>query len=98
MSHVHSLISSAPPAGCLAALAAMRDRADSSDMLAGIAVPTLVVVGAEDALISVASHQRLAESTAAAKIEVVPAAGHLTPVEQGEAFNQILAGFLKSID
>ena len=44
------MMAGTPPAGMIAALAAMRGRADSTDLLGKIAVPTLVVAGSRDAL------------------------------------------------
>ena len=40
---VHTMIKNAPPPGVIGALKAMRDRADSTDLLETITVPTLVV-------------------------------------------------------
>jgi len=69
------------------ALAAMMDRADSTDLLATVRVPTLVVVGDEDALTPPALSQDMAEAVSGARLVRVPAAGHLSNLEQPHAFN-----------
>jgi len=95
--HVRSMIAGTRPEGATAALAAMRDRADAGERLGTIRVPVLVVVGAEDALIPPAIQIELARRIPGARLEVVPGAGHLTPLEQPEEFNRLLTDFLESM-
>jgi len=95
--HLRSMIAETRPEGATAALAAMRDRFDASELLSEIRVPALVVVGAEDAIIPPQTQIDLARRIPGARLEVVPGAGHLTPLEQPEAFNRLLADFLESV-
>lgn len=83
--------------GVVAALAAMRDRADSRELLAGIGVPTLVVGGAEDALTPPAVMRALTDGIAGAQFVAVPAAGHVAPLEQPLAVNRVLSDFLEGL-
>ena len=87
-------LSDNPPAGFVGALAAMRDRPDSEPDLAGIDVPTLVVVGAQDTLsppeVARIMHGAIPGSTLA----VLPGAGHLSNLEASEAFNTAVTRFL----
>ena len=83
--------------GIVAALAAMRDRADSRDLLAGIGVPTIVVGGAEDALTPSDVMQALADGIPGARFVAIPAAGHLAPLEQPLAVNRVLSDFLDAL-
>jgi pimeloyl-ACP methyl ester carboxylesterase len=83
--------------GIVAALGAMRDRADSRELLAGIGVPTLVVGGAEDALTPPDVMQALADGIPGARFVAIPAAGHLAPLEQPLAVNRVLADFLDAL-
>jgi pimeloyl-ACP methyl ester carboxylesterase len=83
--------------GIVAALGAMRDRADSRELLAGIGVPTLVVGGAEDALTPPDVMQALADGIPGARFVAIPAAGHLAPLEQPLAVNRVLAEFLDAL-
>jgi pimeloyl-ACP methyl ester carboxylesterase len=69
-------------------------RPDSTPLLAGLHVPTLILVGEEDAVtppqVSEAMHERIAGS----EIVVIRGAGHLSNLEQPAAFNDALARFL----
>jgi YbgC/YbaW family acyl-CoA thioester hydrolase len=95
--HVRTMIADTPPEGATAALAAMRDRTDANDWLGQTRVPTLVVVGEQDAIIAPATQIEMARRITGARLEVIPGAGHLTPLEQPEAFNRVLTEFLESV-
>jgi 3-oxoadipate enol-lactonase len=77
-------------AGCCAAL---RD-ADQRDELHRIAVPTLVITGAQDAAASPAVAQALSAAIAGSRVAVIDGAAHLSNLEQPEAFNRLIAEFL----
>jgi len=92
---VRSMMSSAPPAGVLGALAAMRDRPDSTELLPSLAgVPTLVLVGAEDRLTPPRDAEAMAKAIPGARLALIPEAGHLAPLEQPAVFNGHLRSFL----
>jgi len=63
------------------------------DSLPTIAVPTLVVVGADDAPFLAASDYMAAKIPGARKV-VIPGAGHAANIDQPEAFNAAVLGFL----
>jgi pimeloyl-ACP methyl ester carboxylesterase len=96
LGHVRSMIDETRAEGALVAIAGLRDRKDSTDLLASVDVPTLVIAGEEDAIIPV-DVQRALTRIPGATMEVIPGAGHLTPVEQPEAFNRAVSTFLGSI-
>ncbi|HEY3357103.1 MAG TPA: alpha/beta fold hydrolase [Polyangia bacterium] len=73
------------PRGVAATLLGMMDRPDSTPTLPTITVPTLIVVGTEDALTGPAVAREMAEAIPNARIAEIDQAGHLTPVEQPEA-------------
>jgi pimeloyl-ACP methyl ester carboxylesterase len=73
---------------------AMRDRADSTPMLASISIPTLVIQGKEEALLPAGSGQALADAIPGANLETVPGAGHFAPIENPEDFNAPVRTFL----
>ena len=81
--------------GVVGALAAMRDRADSTSDLPEIDVPALVIHGAEDQLIPIAEAELLAGSLPDAELVIVPGAGHLPNMEQPDVFNDAVRGFLE---
>ncbi|WP_161967203.1 alpha/beta fold hydrolase [Fimbriiglobus ruber] len=83
--------------GVAAALVALRDRPDATPNLASINVPTLVIVGAEDVLTPPDVARELAAAIPGAKLEVVPAAGHLSNLEAPDEFNAIVQRFLTTV-
>jgi len=83
--------------GVIGALEAMRDRNDSRQQLSSIDVPTLVVAGKEDRLISVQASQELAAAIPGAQFTVIAEAGHLTPMEQPISTGRVIRQFLDSI-
>jgi 3-oxoadipate enol-lactonase len=91
------LMESAPAAGVLAALEAIRDRPDSMATLAAAVVPTLVVCGAEDALIPPRHSEALCYAVPGARLVLIPGAAHLPNYEQPEAFQRAVRDFLPSV-
>jgi 3-oxoadipate enol-lactonase len=79
--------------GIVNALKALRDRPDAGPGLDKIAVPVLVLVGAEDALTPPALSQDLAVRIRGS-LEVIPGAGHLSNLERPNLFNHAVRGFL----
>ena len=69
--------------------------ADQRDRAAAIDVPTLVLVGDEDVITPAALSEQLAALIPGAKLAIIPGAGHLTNLEQPEAFNAAIEGFLR---
>ena len=83
--------------GLIAALAALRDRPDSTPGLADISVPTLVIVGDEDSVTPPPDSRKLVDTIPGARLEVLPSAGHLSNLETPDAFNTAVRSFLGSI-
>ncbi len=95
---IRRMMESTPVAGILGAIGALRDRPDSTPLLAGLAgVPTLVMVGEEDRITPKEQAQRMADAIRGARLAVVPGAGHLPPVERPEAATAVLAEFLAEL-
>ncbi|HZS42215.1 MAG TPA: alpha/beta fold hydrolase [Polyangia bacterium] len=91
---VRALGASQAPEAIAAALAAMRDRPDRSAELARIDCPTLVLVGADDALTPPAEARALAAAIRGARLVEIGAAGHLSNLEAPAAFHDALTQFL----
>lgn len=91
---LRQLIEAATPQGIAAASRGMALRADSSDLLASINVPTLVISGEQDALIPPAAAQEYAARIPNAQFVTIPLAGHVSNLEQPTAFLQAVSGFL----
>lgn len=79
-----------------AAARGMAARADSTTLLPNIDCPCLVVVGEHDVISSPEEMRQIAAAVPGARFEVIPAAGHMAPTEQPDAFNQILESFLSA--
>ena len=88
------VIVSTQPGAIAAAQRGMALRPDSTALLPTIRVPTLVVVGAEDAISPVAEMRGMAAAIPGAEFVVVPDAGHMAPLENPAAFNVALEKFL----
>jgi pimeloyl-ACP methyl ester carboxylesterase len=73
---------------------AIMGRIDSRPGLAAIAVPTLVICGAEDTLTPPALAEEMAQGIPGAELLIVPGAGHLAPLERPEAVNRALIEWL----
>ena len=83
--------------GIIAALKALRDRSDSTEILSEIEVPTLVIVGAEDIVTPPALSEAMAKALPEATLEVIPEAGHLSNMEQPAAFTAAVRKWLATI-
>ncbi|PYO15583.1 MAG: hypothetical protein DMD31_04800 [Gemmatimonadetes bacterium] len=83
--------------GLVGALRALRDRPDSTATLRQIRVPALVLVGSEDQIAPPAGAQEMAARIPNAQFQVVPAAGHLAPLEQPLVTTRLIADFLSSL-
>jgi 3-oxoadipate enol-lactonase len=94
---VRQMIEAATVQGIAAASRGMAKRADSTDLLARIACPTLVIVGEQDALTPPSVAQEYASQIPGAQLVVITNAGHLSNLEQPEAFLQAVRGFLGSM-
>ena len=76
---------------------AMAARADSTDLLAAITVPTLVVVGEQDVITPPEEVEAMAAAVPGAVVRLFPAAGHLTPLEAPERFNAAVRSLLSRL-
>ena len=68
---------------------------DYLDDLKAIKVPTLYVVGADDAGATPATMRDMADRTPGSAYAEIPAAAHISNMEQPAAFNAAIAGFLR---
>jgi pimeloyl-ACP methyl ester carboxylesterase len=90
-------MASAPPMGVAAALRAMAARTDSTPLLSRIDVPTLIVVGEHDAITPPAVAEKMREAVKGSRLEIIPGAGHMPPVEAPERFASALRSFLAAV-
>ncbi|MDQ7844571.1 MAG: alpha/beta fold hydrolase [Armatimonadota bacterium] len=78
-------------------LRAMAARPDSTPLLGGIRVPALIVVGEDDRATPVESSRAMAAAIPDAELIIIPGAGHVSNLEQPDAFNRALLRFLKRL-
>jgi pimeloyl-ACP methyl ester carboxylesterase len=91
---VRHMINAATPQGIAAASRGMALRADSSDLLSSISCPTLVIVGEKDALTPPVVAREYAARIPGSQFATIPDAGHLSSLEQPEAFLAVVRNFL----
>lgn len=91
------IMTSATVPGIVGALGAMRDRPDALDVLAGASYPVLILAGTDDALMPMAEQEKMKQAAPNSTLVVMPDAGHLSSMEQPDAFNNAVAEFLKTI-
>jgi len=77
-------------------LRAIMSRRDSRPMLPAVDVPTLIVVGEEDALTPPDQAREMAGLIPGANLVAVPRCGHLATLERPQAVNAALAAWLRS--
>lgn len=76
------------------ALRALMSRPDSTPQLGRIQVPTLIVVGEEDTLTPPAESERMQAAVRGARLERMLRAGHMSNLENPDAFNAAVRAFL----
>jgi pimeloyl-ACP methyl ester carboxylesterase len=91
---VRALATSSSAEAIASALHALMTRPDSRPQLSAIHVPTLIVVGDEDTVTPRAAAEEMHRGIAGSKLAIIPNAGHLTNLEQADAFDAAIAGFL----
>ncbi len=73
------------------------NRASMPDQLSGIRIPTLVIVGDEDAAIPPQRAKRVASAIPQARFEMVHGAGHASTVDQPATVSALIADFLDGL-
>lgn len=79
-------------AGCCAAI----PKVDVTDRLKELKLPALVICGEQDPATPPAMARAIQQALPGAKLALIPQAAHLANIEQPDAFNRALGGFLSS--
>jgi pimeloyl-ACP methyl ester carboxylesterase len=74
---------------------ALVDRADLTDLLRSVRVPTLVGCGREDAWSPVAQHEAIAALVPGSRLVTFEECGHMAPMERPDAVARALADWLR---
>lgn len=93
---VKNLILETSPLGFCACCEAIRDM-DLRGIIAGIKIPTLVIVGSLDPGTPVSAAQFIYERIPSSRLEVIKDAAHFVNVERSEEFNDLILNFLKDL-
>jgi len=96
MSRVAQWIRTTPPEGYIGTSAAI-PTIDVTHRLGEIRIPCLALVGADDIAMPPVMAQTLARHLPDARLAVIPDAGHLSNLEQPEAFNAALDEFYAAL-
>lgn len=94
---IRRVVGSSAPEAIAAAQRGMAIRPDMTSLLPKITVPTLVVVGQEDGLSPPQEMRGIADAIPNAQFVEIPAAGHMTTVENPAAVNEAILNFLKRL-
>jgi 3-oxoadipate enol-lactonase len=90
---IRQQIAATPLAGYIGCSEALRGL-NYLERLSAIDIPTLIMVGEEDPGTPVAASEAIHERIAGSQLIILPAARHLSNIEQAEAFNQSMMSFL----
>lgn len=91
---VRSAMEAASARAIVDGLVALRDRPDATAGLPSIAVPTVVIVGADDGVTPPPVAEALARGIAGAELVSIAEAGHLSNLEQPDAFASAVRALL----
>jgi pimeloyl-ACP methyl ester carboxylesterase len=76
---------------------ALRDRRDSTDLVAEFERPLWIVVGDSDPFLPVEEAREIVASAPNGRLEVLEGAGHFTNVDRRNRFNELLSEFLATV-
>jgi 3-oxoadipate enol-lactonase len=94
---VRDMMLKTKPQGAASALLGMAEREDQSEFISTIDVPTMIVVGREDAITPLADSELMHAKIQHSRLVVLDNAGHVSNLEQTEQFNDALMTFLESV-
>ncbi|MCC6176869.1 MAG: alpha/beta fold hydrolase [Chloroflexi bacterium] len=92
-----AIVGGTRPAAVAAALSGLSMRSDMTPALGQITCPTLVVVGAEDAVTPPFEARRIADAVPRARLVVIEGVGHMANWEAPDRFNAAVRGFLDGV-
>lgn len=92
--NLKQMMAACPVKTIVNACLAMKDRDDFTSLLPAIKVPVLIIVGETDVLTPPAMAYAMRDAIAGARVALIPAAGHMAPVEQPVQVGQAIASFV----
>ncbi len=91
------LISANSKKGISRAVNGVIDRKGIYDEIDKITTPTLIIVGEEDTATVPAKAERIQAKIKGSRLVTIPRAGHSSPIEEPDAVNAAIDGFLESL-
>ena len=92
---VRALVLANPVEAIASAIQVLMTRPDSTPLLSTIHCPTLILVGDADGVTPPETSRQMQGAIAGSELEVIARAGHLSSLEQPEAFNATVSRFLE---
>ena len=92
---VRDMMLKTKPEGAASALLGMAEREDLTELLPRITSPTLIMVGADDAITPVADSEKMHKAIANSRLVVLENAAHVSNLERTKEFNEALINFLR---
>lgn len=86
------------PATIAAAQRGMAERLDMRSNLTILQCPTLVVCGEHDVISPPEEMKAIADSLPQSRFEIIPEAGHMSPLEKPQEFNAVLSDWLAKLN
>ena len=83
--------------GLSAGIVSLATRTDTAKMLSTIKVPTMIIAGDEDKIISLSDMEYLHDNIPGSEMTIIERAGHLSSMERPEEFNKLIAEFITSL-
>lgn len=97
VARMHARMSRMTARAVAGSLRGMVARPDRSALLPRIAVPTLVLAGAEDQVIPAEESEKMAGALPKGRLITIPDSGHLSPVENHPAVDAAILDFLQTL-
>ncbi len=98
VARVREMIVKTNPEGAAAALRGMAVRRDQTSFLSRIISPGLIIVGREDQITPLPDAELMKKEIGGSRLEIIEDAGHVSNIEQPEAFNRALTKFLRELE
>jgi pimeloyl-ACP methyl ester carboxylesterase len=89
-----AMVARSSPAQFAAQIEALLGRPDAAPLLPGIACPTLVLTGRQDAWSPPEQHTQMSQAITGAQLCIVEDCGHMSTLEQTQAVNAALTAWL----
>lgn len=96
--HLTSLVQQASVQGAVVGGHVLADRPDSSDTLAQISVPTLIIVGLEDTVAPYEVHQMMNEAIMGSTLVIIPGVAHAATLEAADETNAAILEWAQELE